>query len=201
MLQLTEEADKFKGLEKEKRAEFELRIRELEYDVADGMARARVLAEAFAVTDQARSTAADEIDSAEKARVLAEEAAVAITDQARSTAADDIVAVEKAREELERKIGEPSIQMVEVFEKSASLSAIGEISTAADIDDGEEMGEGLEPSMSLNQKADRPMSSIFGFEAFSCGDNMLAMETVLVVQRENSTSRRHCRRRKRNSGR
>ena len=55
---------------------------------------------AFAVTDQAISTAADMINATEKARVLAKEAAFAITDQARLTAADRIFAVEKAIEEL-----------------------------------------------------------------------------------------------------
>ena len=83
--------------------------------------------------------------------------------------------------------------MVEVFEKTASSSAaatnVGEISTAAatNIGNGEEIGEGLEPSRSLNQKADLPMSSIFGLYNFSWGDKILAMETVIATQRKNST--------------
>ena len=112
------------------------------------------------VTYQARSTAVDGIDVAEKARVLAEEVTVSITDQTILTAADGIVAAEKAGEDIERKIRELSIHNVQVLEKTASLRAaatnVGEISTSADanIDNGEEMGEGLEPSLPLNQKPD-----------------------------------------------
>ena len=88
IMKLTEEADKFKGLEKEKRAESELRIWYIEYDIADGMARARVMAEEAAVTvaDNERSTAADGIDAVEKARLLADEAEVSIMYKAISTA-------------------------------------------------------------------------------------------------------------------
>ena len=94
MMKLTEEAYKFKCLEKEKMVEFGLRIRELEKNVDEVMARARVLNKdvAVAVTDQVKLNAADRIDTIEKARVLDEEAAVAIMDQGRWTAANGVVA-------------------------------------------------------------------------------------------------------------
>ena len=124
-----------------------------------------VLAEDAAVdiTYQARSAAADRIDVAEKARELAEEVTVSITDQAILTTANGIVAAEKAGEDIERKTRELSIHNVQVFEKTASLPAaannVGEISTsaAANIDNGEEIGEGLEPSLPLNQNPEKPM--------------------------------------------
>ena len=74
--------------------EFGLRIRELEKNVDEVMARARVLNKdvAVAVTDQVKLNAAYRIDTIEKARVLDEEAAVAIMDQGRWTAANGVVA-------------------------------------------------------------------------------------------------------------
>ena len=98
---------------------------------------------------------------------------------------DEIVSVEEDQGALD--------SYGEVFEKTASLSDaatnVGNISTAADtnIGDRKEMGEGLEPSMYLNQEADQPMSPIFGLRVLSCRDNMLSMETVISVQREKIT--------------
>lgn len=165
MLKLTEEANEFKDLEKEKRAEFELRIWGIQYDLVYGIARARALAKGVAVdvTDQARSTVAGGIDVAKKPSVLAEEAAVAIMDQARSTTEDVIVVAVKVREDLESNTRELERKMAQVFKKTASLLVTatfsGKISTAAavNIGDIEEMGEGLKPSLSLNQNPDQPM--------------------------------------------
>ena len=96
---------------------------------------------------------------------------------------------EKAREDMERKTREIFIHMVEVFKNTASLLATEIMSARFQVPlspiSEMYMGEGLEPSLLLNQKADQPISSIYGLGTFYSRYNMLEMETVLAVQREN----------------